>query len=107
LSITNRFGSSLHGFDSIKTAQAYSKSNFTQRYILILKKIIFFANVRDHFLKRLFFSSKHNSTEMHKPKDLTCTPAGFEPGIFCSVGGRDDHYERLDHLNVQLDRLQV
>jgi hypothetical protein len=44
---------------------------------------------------------------MHKPKDLTCTPAGFEPGIFCSVGGRDDHYERLDHLNVQLDRLQV
>jgi hypothetical protein len=20
------------------------------------------------------------------------TQAGFEPGIFCSVGGRDDHY---------------
>jgi hypothetical protein len=26
------------------------------------------------------------------PKDLTYTLAGFEPGIFCSVGGRDDHY---------------
>jgi hypothetical protein len=29
---------------------------------------------------------------MKIPKNLSYTLAGFEPWIFCSVGGRDDHY---------------
>jgi hypothetical protein len=27
-----------------------------------------------------------------RPKNLKYTLAGFEPGIFCSGGGRDGHY---------------
>jgi hypothetical protein len=29
---------------------------------------------------------------MYKFLKKPYTLAGFEPGIFCSVGGRDDHY---------------
>jgi hypothetical protein len=54
----------------------------------------------DFFIYILFFSSTftqwqciyfYNSTA--KYQDLNkFHPAGFEPGIFCSGGGRDDHY---------------
>jgi hypothetical protein len=55
-----------------------------------------------------FFSSTHNdkcilsydnSTAMYKfPKNLH--PAGFELGIFCSAGGRDDHFTTPPGRNV-------
>jgi hypothetical protein len=32
----------------------------------------------------------------------TYTLAGFEPGIFCSGGGRDDHYATPPGLNVDI-----
>jgi hypothetical protein len=39
-------------------------------------------------------------------KNLTYTLAGFEPGIFCSVGGRDDHYATPPGLHVS-NRLRM
>jgi hypothetical protein len=42
-----------------------------------------------------------NSTAIYnslKPYTL----AGFEPGIFCSVGGRDDHYTTAPGLSVHI-----
>jgi hypothetical protein len=54
------------------------------------------------FLKHLFFSSTHNDTQCALSHDTSTsmyiislkshTMAGFEPGIFFSVGGRDGHY---------------
>jgi hypothetical protein len=35
------------------------------------------------------FWQQHCNVEIPKK---TLTLAGFEPGIFCSLGGRDDHY---------------
>jgi hypothetical protein len=32
-----------------------------------------------------------HSTAMYISTPKTYTLAGFEPGIFCSLGGRDDH----------------
>jgi hypothetical protein len=52
-------------------------------------------------LKHLFFSNTHTMTMNFKFRQQHCnvlrpkqpyTLAGFEPGIFCSGGGRDDHY---------------
>jgi hypothetical protein len=39
--------------------------------------------------------SLHNDTAMymHRPENLMYTPVGLEPGIFCSGGGRDDHFK--------------
>jgi hypothetical protein len=35
----------------------------------------------------------------------TYTLAGFEPGIFCSVGGRNDHYATPPEPNAFLSNL--
>jgi hypothetical protein len=51
------------------------------------------------FWKHLFLSSRHNdnalfcqvlTTELQRIQSYTL--AVFKPGIFCYVGGRDDHY---------------
>jgi hypothetical protein len=39
----------------------------------------------------MYMQSYDNSTAVYKFLK-TYTLAGFEPGIYCSVGGRDDHY---------------
>jgi hypothetical protein len=39
--------------------------------------------------------SFHNSTAMYIKPSKPYTLAGFEPGIFSPVGGRDDHYATL------------
>jgi hypothetical protein len=54
-----------------------------------------------NFFKRIYFYQIHTITMHIKFWKQHCnlfktlkpyTLAGFEPGIFCSVGGRDDHY---------------
>jgi hypothetical protein len=44
--------------------------------------------------------SYDNSTAMYKFVKNTFTLAGFEPGIFCSLGGRDDHYTTSPGLGL-------
>jgi hypothetical protein len=39
-------------------------------------------------------SSDKKALQCKKNKNLYI-PTGFEPGIFCPVGGHDDHYSKL------------
>jgi hypothetical protein len=61
----------------------------------------FFLKLSIYFFKYTQWQrilSNSNITAVYKPFTL----ARFEPGIFCSVGGRDDHYATPPGLECQL-----
>jgi hypothetical protein len=47
--------------------------------------------------------SYDNSTAEYKFLKKPYTLAGFEPGIFCSVGGRGDHYSTPPAVRVGVE----
>jgi hypothetical protein len=56
-----------------------------------------------NILKHYFFSAALQCKNSYNPYTL----AGFEPGIFCSVGGRDDHYAAPPGHNLVCILLKV
>jgi hypothetical protein len=63
--------------------------------------IVLFTSVALNSVLHLSHSKTHNNNSNLATKNSTAMfkvlktlhPGGFEPTIFCSVGGDDDHYE--------------